>query len=145
MKLILQRVKKAAVTVDGETVGKIEKGLFVLIGVGESDTEENAEWLINKLSVLRLFEDADGKTNLSLQEVDGALLLVSQFTLYGDCRKGSRPSFSAAASAEKAEALYRYFVKRCKEIFPKVATGKFGADMEINAVCDGPFTVTLEH
>lgn len=145
MRLIIQRVKSAAVTADGETVGAIEKGLYVLIGVSESDAEEHADWLINKLSVLRLFEDADGKTNLSLREVDGALLLVSQFTLYGDCRKGSRPSFSSAASAEKANALYQYFVNRCKGIFPKVATGKFGADMEIKAVCDGPFTVMLEH
>ena len=145
MRLVIQRVKKASVTVDGAVVGAIEKGFYVLIGIGEGDTRENADWLINKLSILRLFEDADGKTNLSLNDVNGALLLVSQFTLYADCKKGSRPGFSSAASPALANELYMYFVEKCREIFPKVETGTFGAHMDIETLCDGPFTVMLEH
>ncbi len=145
MRLVIQRVKKAAVTVNENVVGEIDKGLLVLLGVGENDSQENADWLVNKLSILRLFEDENGKTNLSTKEVDGGLLIVSQFTLFADCQKGSRPSFSSAASPALASDLYLYFVRKCREIFPKVETGEFGAHMDISTVCDGPFTVTLEH
>ena len=145
MRLVLQRVKNASVTVDGSVVGAIDKGLLALIGVGEGDTEENADWLINKLSILRLFEDEHGKTNLSLRDVDGGLLLVSQFTLFADCKKGSRPSFSQAAPPARALELYMHFVEKCRETFPTTETGVFGAHMDISMVCDGPFTVSLSH
>ncbi len=145
MKIVLQRVKRASVSVENKTVGAIEKGLLVLLGVGEGDTKENADWLLNKLSILRIFEDENGKTNLSCRDVGGALLVVSQFTLYADCKKGSRPSFTDAAPPALANQLYLYFVEKCRELFPAVETGEFGAHMEIDMLCDGPFTVTLEH
>lgn len=145
MRLVIQRVKSAAVTVNGSVVGAIEKGLLILLGVGDGDTKENADWLVNKLSILRLFEDDKGKTNLSTKDVDGGLLIVSQFTLFADCQKGSRPSFSSAAPPALASELYLYFIQKCREIFPRVETGEFGAHMDISTVCDGPFTVTLEH
>ena len=145
MKLVVQRVKNAAVTVDSKVVGAIDKGLLVLLGVGEGDTTENADWLLQKLAILRLFEDENGKTNLSTKEVGGSLLVVSQFTLYADCKKGSRPSFTAAAPPALANELYMYFVEKCRTLFPKVETGVFGAHMDISMLCDGPFTVTLEH
>ncbi len=145
MRIVLQRVKKAAVTVEGSVVGAIDKGLMVLLGVGEGDTKENVDWLVNKLSILRLFEDENGKTNLSTKDIGGSLLVVSQFTLYADCRKGSRPSFTEAAPPALANQLYMYFVEKCREVFPKVETGEFGAHMDIEMLCDGPFTVTLEH
>ena len=143
MKLVLQRVKTAAVSVEGEVVGAIGHGLMALLGVGNGDTKETADWLLQKLSVLRLFEDENGKTNLSLRDIGGELLVVSQFTLYADCQKGSRPSFTEAAPPALANELYEYFVAGCREIFPKVETGEFGAHMEISMLCDGPFTVTL--
>lgn len=145
MKLVIQRVKRASLTADGVPHGSIESGLMVLLGVGADDTKENADWLFNKLSVLRLFEDENGKTNLSLKDVDGGLLVVSQFTLYGDCKKGSRPSFTNAAPPAIASELYDYFVEKCRSFFPTVETGVFGAHMEIDMLCDGPFTVTIEH
>ena len=145
MKLIVQRVTRAAVTADGILSGKIGKGYMILVGVGQGDTKENADWLVNKLSILRLFEDENGKTNLSLSDVGGEMLIVSQFTLYADCRKGSRPGFSNAAPPALANELYLYFVEKCREFCPTVATGVFGAHMEIDMNCDGPFTVTLEH
>ncbi len=145
MKAVVQRVKNAAVMVDGKVVGAIDKGLLVLLGVGEGDTTENADWLLQKLSILRLFEDENGKTNLSTGDVGGSLLVVSQFTLYADCRKGSRPSFTSAAPPALANELYMYFVEKCHTLFPKVETGIFGAHMDISMLCDGPFTVTLEH
>ncbi len=145
MKLVIQRVKRASLTADGVPHGAIEKGLMVLLGVGDGDTKENADWLFHKLSVLRLFEDENGKTNLSLKDVCGGLLVVSQFTLYGDCKKGSRPSFTSAAPPALALELYEYFVEKCRAFFPFVETGVFGAHMEIDMLCDGPFTVTIEH
>ncbi len=145
MKIVLQRVKNAAVRVDGEVVGSIENGLLVLLGVAKEDTTENADWLFNKLSILRIFEDENGKTNLSTRDTDGGLLVVSQFTLYADCKKGSRPSFTDAAPPTLANELYMYFVEKCRTLFPRVETGVFGAHMEISMTCDGPFTVTLEH
>ncbi|MBE7024836.1 MAG: D-tyrosyl-tRNA(Tyr) deacylase [Ruminococcaceae bacterium] len=144
MKLVIQRVRHAAVSVEGKVVGQIERGLLVLLGVGEGDTTDNADWLINKLSVLRLFEDENGKTNLSTLDAGGSLLVVSQFTLYADCRKGSRPSFTDAAPPVLANELYMYFVQKCRQVFPKAETGVFGAHMDIDMTCDGPFTVTLE-
>lgn len=144
MKIVAQRVRRAAVTVDGHTVGQIDKGLMLLLGVGEGDTKEQADWLVNKLSILRIFEDENGKTNLSTLDVGGSLLVVSQFTLYADCKKGSRPSFTQAAPAALANELYMYFVDQCRRVFPTVETGEFGAHMDIDMVCDGPFTVTLE-
>ena len=145
MKIVAQRVRNAAVTVEGKIVGQIDKGLMLLLGVGEGDTKENVDWLVNKLSILRLFEDENGKTNLSTLDVGGSLLVVSQFTLYADCRKGSRPSFTNAAPPALANDLNMYFVEKCREIFPTVETGVFGAHMDISMTCDGPFTVTLEH
>ena len=145
MRLVIQRVKNAKVTVESQVVGEIQRGLLILLGVGEGDTKENADWLVNKLSILRLFEDENGKTNLSTKDIGGELLIVSQFTLYADCKKGSRPGFSEAASPAIANELYMYFVDKCREIFPKVETGEFGAHMEISTLCDGPFTVCLSH
>lgn len=145
MKLILQRVHSAAVTADGKPAGKIGKGLLVLLGVGSEDTKENVDWLVQKLSILRIFEDENGKTNLSTLDVGGSLLIVSQFTLYADCKKGSRPSFTEAAPPAHANELYMYFTEACRRVFPTVETGVFGAHMDIEMRCDGPFTVTLEH
>lgn len=144
MKLVIQRVKRGAVRVDGKVVGSVEKGFVVLIGVCESDTRAQAEKLARKMLGLRIFPDENGKTNLSLADVDGGLLLVSQFTLYADCRKGFRPSFVEAAGPEKAEALYEEFIALCREGNPKVATGVFGAKMEVEIIGDGPFTIVLE-
>ena len=145
MRLVIQRVKNASVSVNGNVVGAIDKGLFVLLGIGNGDTKESADWLVNKLSILRLFEDENGKTNLSAKDVGGGILIVSQFTLFADCRKGSRPDFSEAAPPAQANELYQYFICKCREAFPIVETGEFGAHMEISTVCDGPFTVSLEH
>lgn len=144
MKLVIQRVKNAAVKVDGETVGSVGKGFLVLIGVTHGDTKAEAEKLAKKMLGLRIFADAEGKTNLSLKDVGGGLLLVSQFTLYADCRKGYRPSFTDAALPEQANALYEYFVELCRRENGSVATGIFGAEMEVSLVNDGPFTLVLE-
>ena len=144
MRLVIQRVKNASVTVDNEVTGKIGKGYLVLVGVSDSDTESTVDKLIRKMIGLRIFEDENGKTNLSLADVSGSLLLVSQFTLYANCRKGNRPSFIEAGSPEKAEALYEYMVRECKKSVPEVQTGIFGADMEVSLVNDGPFTVILD-
>ena len=144
MRLVIQRVKNASVTVDNEVTGKIGKGYLVLVGVSDSDTESTADKLIRKMIGLRIFEDENGKTNLSLADVSGSLLLVSQFTLYANCRKGNRPSFIEAGSPEKAEALYEYMIRECKKSVPEVQTGIFGADMEVSLVNDGPFTVILD-
>lgn len=144
MKLVIQRVSRGSVTVDGSVKGEIGRGYVVLIGVGRDDTEEIADRYIKKLLNLRIFEDEEGKTNLSLADVDGELLLISQFTLYADCRKGNRPGFTDAGAPEKAEALYEYMVARCREQVPKVATGVFGADMKVELVNDGPFTIILD-
>ena len=144
MRFLIQRVKKAKVTVDGETTGEIEKGFLVLVGVGPNDTEEVADYLVQKLIKLRVFEDENGKTNKSLADVDGQLLMVSQFTLYANCKKGNRPSFTEAGEPHRAEELYEYMVAKSREQVPVVETGVFGAEMEVSLVNDGPFTVILE-
>lgn len=144
MKFVIQRVTHASVTVEGETIGDIRKGFLVLIGVGRKDTRTEADYLIRKMTGLRIFEDTEGKTNLSLADVNGELLLVSQFTLYANCRKGNRPSFIDAAEPEFAEELYEYIVAECKKRVPVVKTGSFGADMKIELCNDGPFTILLD-
>ncbi len=144
MKIVLQRVRGAKVTVEGSVVGEIGAGLVLLVGVGPEDTQAVADQLIEKIGRLRIFADSEGKTNLSLQDVEGQLLVVSQFTLYADCRKGNRPSFTGAAPAAQAQALYDYMVQRCGSISKKVACGRFGADMQVELVGDGPFTLVLE-
>lgn len=144
MKLVIQRVTHASVTVEGEVVGSIEKGFAVLIGVGQEDTKETADALIKKMLGLRIFQDEQGKTNRSLKDVDGALLLISQFTLYANCKKGNRPSFIEAGSPQLAEELYEYIIKRCRETVARVETGRFGAEMQVELCNDGPFTILLE-
>ena len=144
MRFVIQRVSEAGVTVDQEVVGKIGKGFLVFIGICDEDNELIADKMVSKLLGLRIFEDAEGKTNLDLNTVDGQLLLVSQFTLYADCRKGNRPSFVRAGNPEKANALYQYIVKRCKEKISVVEEGIFGADMKVSLLNDGPFTILLD-
>ncbi len=144
MKFVIQRVLEASVTVDKEIIGQIEKGFLVFIGVGQNDTKEIADKLIKKLIGLRIFEDENGKTNLALADVNGQLLLVSQFTLYANCKKGNRPSFTDSGSPDLAEKLYEYIIKRCKEQVSIVETGSFGADMKVALINDGPFTVILD-
>lgn len=144
MKFVIQRVKEASVKVDGEYTGKIKNGYLVLIGVGHEDTKEEADKYIRKMINLRIFEDENGKTNLSLKDVGGELLLVSQFTLYANCNKGNRPSFTQAGNPQKAEQLYEYIIGECKKEIAIVQTGVFGAHMEVSLINDGPFTVVLE-
>ena len=144
MKLVIQRVNHAKVKVDGETVGSIGKGFLVLVGVGKEDTRETADKYLKKLLGLRIFEDEAGKTNLSLADVNGELLLVSQFTLYANCKKGNRPSFIDAGAPEEANALYEYMVREAKKTVPVVQHGIFGADMKVSLENDGPFTVILD-
>ncbi len=144
MKFVIQRVTEAQVDVNGATIGKIGKGFLVLIGVSREDNRAIADKLVKKLIGLRIFEDAEGKTNLSLADVEGSLLLVSQFTLYADCKKGNRPSFIHAGAPDEAEALYEYIIERCRENVPVVETGSFGAEMKISLVNDGPFTIILD-
>ena len=144
MKLVIQRVSSASVAVNGETIGSIGKGFLVLIGVGDSDDEAVADKFVRKLLGLRIFEDENGKTNLSLADVGGQLLLVSQFTLYANCRKGNRPSFTEAGAPDKAESLYEYIIRKCRESVPVVETGSFGAEMQVSLVNDGPFTILLD-
>ena len=144
MRFVIQRVKKASVSVGEETVGEIKKGYLVLIGVSEEDTETAADKMIRKMIGLRLFEDEAGKTNLSLADVGGSLLLVSQFTLYANCRKGNRPSFIEAGKPEKANALYEYIIRECRKSVPEVQTGRFGAEMEVSLINDGHFTILLD-
>lgn len=144
MKLVIQRVKKAQVDVDEKTVGKIEKGYMVLCGITHTDTEKEADYLAKKLINLRVFEDENQKMNLSLKDVNGELLIISQFTLYGDCSGGNRPSFINAARPEQAEKLYEYFLQKCREYEVKVEKGIFGADMQVSLVNDGPVTIIME-
>lgn len=144
MKFIVQRVTKAQVDIEGKTVGKIEKGFMVLIGVTHTDTKEVADYLVKKLINLRVFEDENGKMNKSLKDVNGELLLVSQFTLYADCTSGNRPSFTNAAKPDFANELYEYVIEKCKEQIDVVQTGVFGADMQVSLVNDGPVTIILE-
>lgn len=145
MKFVVQRVTSASVTVDGKIVGEIGKGFLVLVGVGQNDTRENADYLVKKLVGLRIFEDENGKTNLSLKDVDGSLLMISQFTLYANCKKGYRPSFTDAGDPQKAEELYEYVVDQCRKSIPVVEKGIFGADMKVALLNDGPFTILLEN
>lgn len=144
MRFVIQRVKHASVTVDGEVIGKVGRGYMVLIGVCDADDEAVADKMVDKMIKLRINEDAEGKTNLALADVDGGLLLVSQFTLYANCKKGNRPSFTEAGSPEHAEALYNYIIERCRERVPVVETGSFGAEMAVELLNDGPFTVILD-
>ena len=144
MRIVVQRVSSASVTVDGEICGKIGKGYLLLLGVGEGDTEEDCRRLADKIINLRIFSDENDKINLSLEQVGGALLVVSQFTLYADCRKGNRPNFTQAAKPDIAESLYNYFAGYCRSKGKHVETGIFGADMKVELVNDGPFTVVLE-
>ena len=145
MRLLIQRVSKASVSVADTIVGKIDKGLLVLVGVGQKDSKSEAEWLARKTAQLRIFADANGKTNLSLSEVSGAALVVSQFTLYADTRKGRRPSFINAATSDIAKPLIEHFAKQLEGYGIPVKLGKFGADMQVALVNDGPVTIWMEH
>jgi D-tyrosyl-tRNA(Tyr) deacylase len=144
VKFVIQRVTSAKVEIDGEIAGRIGRGYLVLIGIGQEDTEETADRYLSKMLKLRIFEDENGKTNRSLADVNGALLLVSQFTLYADVKHGNRPGFTQAGAPEMAEKLYRYLVEQAKKQVPVVETGRFGADMKVSLVNDGPFTILLE-
>ncbi len=144
MKLVIQRVTEAKVEVGNKIVGKIGKGFLVLFGAGEGDTKEQADFLSEKLCNLRVFSDENGKMNLSIKDIDGELLVVSQFTLYADCRKGNRPSFTNAANPDVANELYEYFMNKCKESVKNVQKGIFGADMKVSLLNDGPVTIILE-
>ena len=144
MRLVIQRVLHAEVQVDSETVGQIQKGLLVFVGAGQNDTKEVADKYLKKLLGLRIFEDESGKTNLSLKDVDGQLLLVSQFTLYANCRKGNRPSFVEAGDPQVAEELYEYMISEASKTVPVVEHGIFGADMKVTLTNDGPFTIILD-
>ena len=136
MRFVIQRVEQASVTIEGKVKGEIQKGFLVLIGVGQEDTKEIADKMVKKMLGLRIFEDENGKTNLALADVDGELLLVSQFTLYADCKKGNRPSF--------VKALYEYIIEKCREQVSQVQTGEFGADMTVELTNQGPFTILLD-
>lgn len=144
MRALIQRVTEASVTVEGKIVGAIGKGYLVLLGVMETDTEQTASLLCDKLVKLRIFPDADGKTNCSIQDVNGALLIISQFTLCADCRKGTRPSFSHAAKQDTANQLYELFLAKCRAVISQVECGVFGAYMDVSLHNDGPFTVLLD-
>ena len=144
MRFVIQRVTEASVTIDGEISGKIGKGYLVLIGVADTDTKEIADKMIRKMIGLRIFEDERGKTNLSLADVDGGLLLVSQFTLYANCKRGNRPSFIEAGKPDMANEMYEYIIEKCRESVDEVQTGEFGADMKVQLLNDGPFTILLD-
>lgn len=144
MKIVIQRVKEAAVAVDGKTVGSIGQGLLLLVGVCQGDTKEIAEKMIEKIYKMRIFEDENGKTNLGSADIDGEALVISQFTLCANCKKGNRPSFIEAAPPAEAEALYEYTAQLCRERFKNTQTGVFGADMKVSLLNDGPFTIVLD-
>ena len=146
MKFVIQRVSEASVSVDGEVIGQIGNGFMVLVGAEDADTHEIAEKMVKKMIGLRIFQDEEGKTNLNLKAVGGSLLIVSQFTLYADCRKGNRPSFIKAGSPAHAEEIYEYIVSRCKEELgeDRVERGVFGADMKVALVNDGPVTICMD-
>ena len=144
MKFVIQRVSHASVTVHEETIGRINQGYLALIGVGKEDTREDADRLVKKMIGLRIFSDENGKINKSLKDVNGELLLVSQFTLYADCRHGNRPGFTEAAGPDMANELYEYIIESCKKEVAVVERGEFGADMKVELLNDGPFTILLE-
>ena len=144
MRAVVQRVTRASVTIDGEIVGEIENGLVVLLGIARDDTREDADYLVAKIIALRIFDDPEGKTNRSLKNIDGGLLVVSQFTLYGDVRRGLRPSWSDAAAPEIAEPLYDYFVESSRKLLGRVETGSFRKMMLVELVNDGPVTILLD-
>ncbi|HKL80341.1 MAG TPA: D-aminoacyl-tRNA deacylase [Mobilitalea sp.] len=144
MRIVIQRVNEAKVMVEGDCAGKIGKGYLILLGVGKEDTKDICDRYIDKIVKLRIFADEKGKTNLSLQEVQGEILIVSQFTLYADCRKGNRPDFINAAGAVLAQELYKYFTDNIRQRLGKVETGVFGANMKVSLINDGPFTIILD-
>ncbi len=144
MRFVIQRVSSASVKVCDSVIGSIEKGFLVLIGIEQEDTTQVADKMIKKLVGMRIFEDENGKTNLSLADVGGELLLISQFTLYADCKKGNRPSFIRAGRPDMAEPLYEYIIEECKKQVPVVQCGSFGADMKVSLLNDGPFTIILD-
>ena len=144
MRFLIQRLTEASLTIDGEISGKIGEGYLVLIGVADTDTKEIADKMIRKMIGLRIFEDEQGKTNLSLADVDGGLLLVSQFTLYANCKRGNRPSFIEAGKPDMANEMYEYIIEKCRESVDEVQTGEFGADMKVQLLNDGPFTILLD-
>lgn len=144
MRFLVQRVQNASVEVDHDIIGAIEHGFLVFVGVSHTDTKEIADKMIHKLLNLRIFSDENGKTNLSIASVDGELLIISQFSLYADCRHGNRPSFTDAGKPELADELYEYIISKCKESVKKVAHGEFGADMKVSLLNDGPFTIMLD-
>ena len=144
MRFLIQRVSSAGVSIDNHTVGEIKQGFCVFVGISDSDTEEIADKMVQKLVNLRIFSDENGKTNLNLSSVNGELLIISQFTQYADCKHGNRPSFLKAGKPESSEQLYQYIIKKCREYIPKVEHGEFGADMQLYIVNDGPFTVWLD-
>lgn len=144
MRAVIQRVTSASVSIEGSVVGEIEKGFLILLGVGQDDDEPEVERLWSKIFKMRIFDDAEGKTNLSLADASGSILVVSQFTLYANCKRGNRPSFTEAGAPDKAERLYEAFVERAKRDVNRVETGRFGADMNVSLVNDGPFTIILD-
>ena len=144
MRFVVQRVTHASVTVDGNVIGKIGQGFMVLIGVSDEDTKETADKMVKKLLGLRIFEDENGKTNLDIHTVGGSLLLISQFTLYADCKHGNRPSFIKAGKPDMANEMYEYIISECKKQVTVVETGEFGADMKVSLENDGPFTIVLD-
>lgn len=144
MKFVIQRVNHASVEVDGKVIGNIKKGLLVFVGVYDTDTREIADKMVSKLVKMRIFADENGKTNLDVNNVGGQLLIVSQFTLCADCRKGNRPSFTGAGAPDMANEMYEYIISRCRELVPTVEHGEFGADMKVDLSNEGPFTILLD-
>ncbi len=144
MRAVIQRVTRGSVTIEEKIVGEIEKGYVILLGVCDDDDEAEADRFIDKVLGLRICEDEDGKTNKSIEDIDGEVLVVSQFTLYADCKKGRRPSFTKAGAPDHAKAIYEYFLKKCEGRVKKVAHGEFGADMKVEIINDGPFTIVLD-
>lgn len=144
MKFVIQKVSEASVHVEGECIGRINRGFLVFVGIGREDTKETADQYIRKMVNLRIFADAEGKTNLSLADVNGEVLLISQFTLYANCKKGNRPSFFGAGEPQMAEELYEYIIEKTREQVPVVRTGRFGALMQVSLVNEGPFTIILD-
>ena len=145
MRVVVQRVKHASVTINGSVNGKINNGFLVLLGIQSTDSEQDVDYLVKKVTNLRIFSDENDKMNLSLKDVNGELLIVSQFTLYANCKKGNRPSFIEAAKPEHAKPLYEYFINECRKENLNVQTGEFGADMQIELINDGPVTILLEN